>query len=162
MGAPAQSPHSLCSHSVILSWSRAMIEGSRRELKWDLLAYVPEVKRGGKSEEAVGVTERSGNRERAARQRDDLEVMESLACFHTRARQRGINPFYLFWIFFLYLGVFLAIITPCHPPGDSSETLGGTAPPRFTEYLPPARYRSHRTTTHTHTQRTQKNERAGK
>lgn len=37
---------------------------------------------------------------------------------------------------FLCLRVFLPVITPCHLPGDSSETLGGRAPLGFMEYLP--------------------------
>lgn len=82
---------------------------------------------------------RSGNRETGrARRREDLKVIESLACFHTCARWRGINLLYLFqlFFFFLYLCVFLSVITPCHLPGDSSETLSGRAPLGFIEYLP--------------------------
>lgn len=80
---------------------------------------------------------RSGNGETGrARRREDLKVIESLACFHTCARWRGINLLYLFQIFFLYTSVFLSVITPCHLPGDSSETLSGRAPLGFIEYLP--------------------------
>lgn len=43
--------------------------------------------------------------------------------------------------FFLYLGVFLSVITPCHLPGDSSETLHCRAPLGFIENLP-LRYNS--------------------
>lgn len=38
--------------------------------------------------------------------------------------------------FFFYLCVFLSVITPCHLPGDSSETLCGRAPLGFIECLP--------------------------
>lgn len=47
---------------------------------------------------------RSGNREKGrARWREDLQVIESLACFHTCARWRGINLLYLFQIFFFFI-----------------------------------------------------------
>lgn len=38
--------------------------------------------------------------------------------------------------FFFYICVFLSVITPCHLPGDSSETLSGRAPLGFIECLP--------------------------
>jgi len=60
MGAPAHKPHSLHSHSVILSWSRAMIETTQQELKWDLLAKMPEVNRGEKKLSSCGVSVKEG------------------------------------------------------------------------------------------------------
>lgn len=57
---------------------------------------------------------------------------------------------------FLYLSVFPSVITPCHLPGDSSETLGGRAPLGFIEYLPLRSIIVHNDT------RAQRNKRAGK
>lgn len=57
---------------------------------------------------------------------------------------------------FLYLGVFPSVITPCHLPGDSSETLRGRAPLGFIEYLPLRSITVHNDT------RAERNNRAGK
>lgn len=40
-----------------------------------------------------------------SRRRDDPKVTESLACFHTRARQRGINLLYPILDIFFYINL---------------------------------------------------------
>lgn len=86
------------SRRVILRCSRPMMEGSRQGTKRDLLAQVPQVRgrrwvcgggAGGvkrvRGEAAVG-----GRGGGDPREGDE----ESLACFHTLARQRDINLLY--------------------------------------------------------------------
>lgn len=99
MGAPAHQPHSLASHSVILSWSRAMIEGSQRDLKWDSLIPFEisgreEKCKKKKSSELDPRLQEAAGREKKKRERERTkDVMESLACFYTCARRREASIF---------------------------------------------------------------------
>lgn len=140
MGALAHSARSLCSRSVILRWSQAMIEGLQRKLKWDLLSQTPGVKRQEKRGRGNGVTgiwkvkmESRGSKTERQRKGDRVFGMFSHIC-PLEGHQSSLSLLDVF--LYIYHSVFLSVITSCHPLGDSSETLSGRAPLGFIKCLP--------------------------